>query len=60
MGLIVMGKIIIWISVEIIFNFVGIDDLIDCAEFVFGEHLKHLEACNPRVVLVNTYDYKLA
>jgi hypothetical protein len=56
MGLTVMGKIIIWILIEIIFNVVGIDDLIDYAEFLFGKHLKHLEVYTATIVLVSNFD----
>lgn len=55
-----MNKIIIWILIEIIFNVVGIDDLIDYAEFVFGKHLKHLEVYTATIVLVSNCNYQIA
>lgn len=60
MGLIIMSKIIIWILIEIIFNCVGIDDVIDYAEFVFEKHLKHLEVYTATIVLVSNCNYQIA
>ena len=33
-----LTKIVIWLATEILFNFVGIDDLADYSEFVFEKH----------------------
>ena len=30
-----LAKVIIWLTTEILFNFVGIDDIADYSEFVF-------------------------
>ncbi len=33
-----IAKTVIWLVTEILFNFVGIDDLADYSEFVFENH----------------------
>ena len=34
----VVTKVVIWLVVEIVLNFVGLDDLADYSEFVFEKH----------------------
>ena len=33
-----LAKTLIWLAAEILFNFLGIDELVDYSEFVFENH----------------------